>query len=147
MKINIKNIGLILIITLIFSLIIFKHYNAKETEYEELYILQIGAYKNYDNVIKNTLELENYIIYQEKDLYKIFIGITMDDEIFDKLKTIYADNITTFKKVIKTNDEKFIRNIKDYDELIKNTNDSKSLNLIIKEELKELNKLLNKNNK
>lgn len=142
MNINVKKIIIILLITLIFSIIIFKKYKATDKEYEELYIIQVGAFKNYDNVIKNTKNYENYTIIKENDLYKIFIGITFNDEIYNKLLDLYAKDINVFKKVLKVTDQNFINKIKDYDKVLKNTENKKSIDIIIKAELKELNNLL-----
>ena len=109
-------------------------------------ILQVGAYSNYDNVVKNTRELENYIVYEENNLYKIFIGITSDTEIYNKLVTTYASNLSTFKKTVKINNEEIENKINNFDKVIKNTDDKTNLNIIIKEELKILEKFLNKTN-
>lgn len=141
---NIKKIVVLLSIALFFSFLIFKKYNANENEYKEYYILQVGAYSNYDNVIKNTRDLENYIIYEEENLYKIFIGITGNKSIYDELVNIYAPNIKTFKKVIKLKNEEIENKIENFDKIIENTNDLTKLNMIIKEELKILEKFLNK---
>lgn len=146
-KINIKGCAIILGIALLFSCIIYIKYKNNDKGTNEYYILQVGAYKNYDNVIKKTREYENYIIYEEDDLYKIFIGITKDNELYDKLSKIYANNSNTFKKVIKIRDEEFETKIKNYDKVINKTDDKTNLNIIIKEELKLLEKLLNKQEK
>ena len=63
----------VVIISLIFSIFIFKKYKASENSYKTLYVIQVGAYKDYENVIKNTRNFDNYIVYEENNLYKIFI--------------------------------------------------------------------------
>jgi hypothetical protein len=147
MNINIKKIGLLIIVALFFSFIIFKKYKGSTENYYKFHIIQVGAYKNYDNVIKKTKEFENYIIYEEDNLYKIFIGVTTDIKTYDELVKTYSNGNNTFKKTIKTTDEKFIKTIKNYDEIIKNTKNKNESNLIIKEELKLLDKLLSKKQK
>ena len=143
---NIKKIVILLIIALFFSSIIYFKYNKEKNIAKEYYILQVGAYSNYDNVVKNTRELENYIVYEENNLYKIFIGITSDTEIYNKLVTTYASNLSTFKKTVKINNEEIENKINNFDKVIKNTDDKTNLNIIIKEELKILEKFLNKTN-
>lgn len=143
---NIKKIVILLIIALFFSSIIYFKYNKEENITKEYYILQVGAYSNYDNVVKNTRDLENYIVYEENNLYKIFIGITSDTEIYNKLVTTYASNLSTFKKTVKINNEEIENKINNFDKVIKNTDDKTNLNIIIKEELKILEKFLNKTN-
>lgn len=134
----------VVIISLIFSIFIFKKYKASENSYKTLYVIQVGAYKDYENVIKNTRNFDNYIVYEENNLYKIFIGLTFDKNIYDKLINIYVKDNSSFQKEIKVTNDEFIKNINTYDTLIKNTNDKERLNLIIKEEMKLLNKLLKK---
>jgi len=134
----------VVIISLIFSIFIFKKYKASENSYKTLYVIQVGAYKDYENVIKNTRNFDNYLVYEENNLYKIFIGLTFDKNIYDKLINIYVKDNSSFQKEIKVTNDEFIKNINTYDTLIKNTNDKERLNLIIKEEMKLLNKLLKK---
>lgn len=144
MNINIKKIASIVGLTLLFSFVIFKAYNAEEENYTTLYIIQIGAYKSYDNVIKNTRTLENYIIRKEEDLYKIYIGITFNEEVYNKLISLYSEKHDTFKKTLKITDKEFIEKIENYDKVILNTNKINNINIIIKEELKLFDNFLNK---
>ena len=141
-----KNI-ILLGISLLISFIIFKKYRAEENNYKEYYILQVGAYNNYDNVIKNTKTLENYMVYEENNMYKIFIGITKDNSVYKKLEKNYAKELNTFKKTMKINDKELEKKIENFDSVIKNTNDKSSLNIIIKEELKIFENFLNKKRK
>ncbi len=78
---NTKKIIILLGISLLFSFIIFKKYSAEENNYKEYYILQVGAYNNYDNVIKNTKTLDNFMVYEDINMYKIFIGFTKDNSV------------------------------------------------------------------
>lgn len=136
-----KKIIIPIILSLCFFLLIYKNYKNKKVEYKEIYILQIGAYKNYDNIINKTKYLDNYLIYEENNLYKIFVGVTLNNNTYNKLESFY-ENDSTFKKVIKINNEKYIDNLKKYDTLINETNDKEVLNTIIKKELRELEVVL-----
>lgn len=143
MHINIKKILGIIGLSLLFSFTVFKAYQ-KEEKYTPLYVIQIGAYKSYENVIKNTRTLENYLIIEEDDLYKIYIGITFSEEIYNKLVSTYGNESDIFKKTLKITNKDFIKKIQEYDKVILNTNNRNHLNLIIKEELKLFNNFLNK---
>lgn len=136
-----KKIIIPIILSLCFFLLIYKNYKNKKVEYKEIYILQIGAYKNYDNIINKTKYLDNYLIYEENNLYKIFVGVTLNNNTYNKLESFYKDD-STFKKVIKINNEEYIDNLKKYDTLINETNDKEVLNTIIKKELRELEVVL-----
>lgn len=141
---NIKKISLILLIALFFCFIVFKHYKAADKNYEEIFIIQVGAYKNYDNIIKVTKNLDNYLIYEEDNLYKIFIGLATDEEVFNKLTDTYAKDMKIFKKTLKITNKDFEKKLKEYDELIKITTKKENLNVIVKEELKLLKNILDK---
>lgn len=138
---NYKKIIIPIILSLCFFLLIYKNYKNKKVEYKEIYILQVGAYKSYDNVINKTKYLDNYIIYKENDLYKIFLGVSLNNNTYNKLKNFYNED-STFKKVIKISNEEYINNLKKYDTLINETNDKELLNTIIKKELRELEIIL-----
>ena len=109
---NIKKISLILLIALFFCFIVFKHYKAADKNYEEIYIIQVGAYKNYDNIIKVTKNLDNYLIYEEDNLYKIFIGLSTNEEVFNKLTDTYAKEMKIFKKTLKITNKDFEKKTK-----------------------------------
>lgn len=138
---NYKKIIIPIILSLCFFLLIYKNYKNKKVEYKDIYILQVGAYKSYDNVINKTKYLDNYIIYKENDLYKIFLGVSLNNNTYNKLENFYNED-STFKKVIKISNEEYINNLKKYDTLINETNDKELLNTIIKKELRELEIIL-----
>lgn len=138
---NYKKIIIPIILSLCFFLLIYKNYKNKKVEYKEIYILQVGAYKSYDNVINKTKYLDNYIIYKENDLYKIFLGVSLNNNTYNKLENFYNED-STFKKVIKISNEEYINNLKKYDTLINETNDKELLNTIIKKELRKLEIIL-----
>ena len=137
---NKKYLFVIFLLLFSFSYIIYNLYSKEKNE-TTLYVLQVGAYQNYDNVSKNTKLYDNYLVYEEDGLYKIFIGMSLDNDIYDKIKSTYADQINTLKRIYKISDSNIIDTLKTYDEVIKNTSDTSSMNLVIKEELKLLDKI------
>ncbi len=141
---NKKYLLFIFLLLFSFSYIIYNLYSKEKNE-TALYVLQVGAYQNYDNVSKNTKLYDNYLVYEEDGLYKIFIGMSLDNDIYDKIKNTYADQINTLKRIYKISDSNIIDTLKTYDEVIKNTSDTSSMNLVIKEELKLLDGILKEN--
>lgn len=139
---NVKKVIILVILSICFFFMIYRNYKSKESKFEEIYILQVGAYKNYDNVVKMTRDLDNYIIYEENNLYKIFLGVTLREDIFNKLESFYNEDYSIFKKVIKISNEEYINNLKKYDTLINKTNDKEILDNIVKKELRELEVVL-----
>ena len=141
---NKKFILILIIITCLFSCSIFGLYKRKSVVKNKYYLLQVGAYKNYDSISKKTKEYENYLVLKEEDLYKLYIGVTKDKEVYKKLVNLYANTSSIYKKEITLSNQKFDDTLTKYDSLIKNSEDIKEINLVIKSELKFLEEMLAK---
>lgn len=135
---------ILIIITCLFSCSIFGLYKRKSVVKNKYYLLQVGAYKNYDSISKKTKEYENYLVLKEEDLYKLYIGVTKDKEVYKKLVNLYASTSSIYKKEITLSNQKFDDTLTKYDSLIKNSEDIKEINLVIKSELKFLEEMLAK---
>lgn len=141
---NKKFLLILIIITCLFSCSIFGLYKRKSVVKNKYYLLQVGAYKNYDSISKKTKEYENYLVLKEDDLYKLYIGVTKDKEVYKKLVNLYASTSSIYKKEITLSNQKFDDTLTKYDSLIKNSEDIKEINLVIKSELKLLEEMLAK---
>lgn len=141
---NKKILLILIIITCLFSCSIFGLYKRKSVVKNKYYLLQVGAYKNYDSISKKTKEYENYLVLKEEDLYKLYIGVTKDKEVYKKLVNLYASTSSIYKKEITLSNQKFDDTLTKYDSLIKNSEDIKEINLVIKSELKFLEEMLAK---
>ena len=141
---NKKFLLILIIITCLFSCSIFGLYKRKSVVKNKYYLLQVGAYKNYGSVSKKTKEYENYLVLKEEDLYKLYIGVTKDKEVYKKLVNLYASTSSIYKKEITLSNQKFDDTLTKYDSLIKNSEDIKEINLVIKSELKFLEEMLAK---
>ena len=141
---NKKFLLILIIITCLFSCSIFGLYKRKSVVKNKYYLLQVGAYKNYDSISKKTKEYENYLVLKEEDLYKLYIGVTKDKEVYKKLVKLYASTSSIYKKEITLSNQKFDDTLTKYDSLIKNSEDIKEINLVIKSELKFLEEMLAK---
>ncbi len=141
---NKKFLLILIIITCLFSCSIFGLYKRKSVVKNKYYLLQVGAYKDYDSISKKTKEYENYLVLKEEDLYKLYIGVTKDKEVYKKLVNLYASTSSIYKKEITLSNQKFDDTLIKYDSLIKNSEDIKEINLVIKSELKFLEEMLAK---
>ncbi len=141
---NKKFLLILIIITCLFSCSIFGLYKRKSVVKNKYYLLQVGAYKDYDSISKKTKEYENYLVLKEEDLYKLYIGVTKDKEVYKKLVNLYASTSSIYKKEITLSNQKFDDTLTKYDSLIKNSEDIKEINLVIKSELKFLEEILAK---
>lgn len=94
---------------------------------ENIYLLQYGVYSSNDSMVENTKNLKDYFYYIENNKYHVIIGVTMDKDLKDKIKKANSiDNDIYIKKVSINNDE-FIESLKQYDNLIKNTEDKTTI--------------------
>ena len=141
---NKKFLLILIIITCLFSCSIFGLYKRKSVVKNKYYLLQVGAYKDYDSISKKTKEYENYLVLKEEDLYKLYIGVTKDKEVYRKLVNLYASTSSIYKKEITLSNQKFDDTLTKYDSLIKNSEDIKEINLVIKSQLKFLEERLAK---
>ena len=86
------------------------------------YFLEEGVYNDYNN-ISNT-NINRRIIENKDNKYHVYIGITRDKEVLEKLKSIYEkDSINITVKEINLESLEFKTNVEQFDLLIRNTND------------------------
>ncbi|CDE98254.1 unknown [Clostridium sp. CAG:628] len=139
---NKKIIFLLISISIFLVSFITIKYFENKCSYVTYYILQEGAFKNYNGVIKTTRNYNNYVISKEDELYKIYIGVTLDKEVYNKLISMYSKTSSTYMKKVNINNKEFYNKVRTYDNLIKNSDNLKEVDLIVKEELKLLKKIL-----
>ena len=86
---------------------------------EKIYLIQSGAYENYDNMVKNT-SLNHYVYYKDDDgLFKSIIGLTEDKNNIDKIKSTYQGDVIVSEYYSK--DMNLNQKIKEFDDKISNT--------------------------
>ena len=139
---NKKIIFLLISISIFLVAFITIKYFENKCSYVTYYILQEGAFKNYNGVIKTTRNYNNYVISKEDELYKIYIGVTLDKDVYNKLISMYSKTSSTYMKKVNINNKEFYNKVRTYDNLINNSDNLKEVDLIVKEELKLLKKIL-----
>lgn len=134
---NKKALLIVMLMGIVFaSFLLYKYKNKDKgiVNTETVYLIQIGAYQNYENVVKVTKTLPNYVIIEEDGTAKIIVGITKDNNNLEKLKQNY-ENIYIREEQI--DNKEFLDCLTKYDYLLNETNNS--------ETIKEINhKVLNK---
>ncbi len=137
-----KIILIIIVVSVAFTSFLYLNYikasNKKENKQQLLYFIQTAALKNYENVSNLSKELKAFLVVEEDELYHIYIAITADKKVLEKLKEFYKDNnynICVKEKVI--SNEKFIKLIKNYDYLLGETTDKDVIYNINKTVLKK----------
>lgn len=87
------------------------------------YFLEEGVYNNYDS-IQNNINISRKIIENKNNKYHVYIGITRDKEVLEKLIKIFKDkNINVSIKEINLESQEFKTNVEQFDLLIKQTKD------------------------
>lgn len=100
-----------------------KHLQNKDT----YYFLEEGVYNSYDS-IQNNVNIYRRIIENKDNKYHVYIGITRDKKVLEKLKKIYKEeNINISVKEITLESPEFKNNVEQFDLLIKQTADSSQI--------------------
>lgn len=91
---------------------------------EAIYFLQEGIYSNRNNLNNNTKNLNNKVIEHQNKKYYVYVGITKNKKVAEKLKNIYTNKgyQITIKEKNKVTEE-FIINVEQFDLLLEATND------------------------
>ena len=96
----------------------------KNSHQETYYFLQEGVYSNKDILQNNLKDLANKLIDYQEDKFYVYIGITKDLDVAEKLQNIYEEKgYKIIKKEKNINSEEFSVNVDQFDLLIKSTKD------------------------
>ena len=130
---------------------IFKSYDSEyvfnNNSGNTIYFLQQGAYSSVENLEKNTKNVSKYIYFKEDKLYKVYVLITTDKEVANKVKDIYKEKgIDVYVKESLFDKEDFYNQLKQYDMLLKTSNDEEAIFNLIYQILEEY-KLVMENKK
>lgn len=107
-------------------------------ETESIFLIQQGVYSSYESMQNNTSNLTDYIYSNIDNMFYVYIGVTLDRENVTKLQQYYKDkNITTIVKTTTINDSNFITSLRQYDTILKETNDSSTIKEICKQVLRK----------
>ena len=88
------------------------------------YLYQIGVFRKYNNAYKIHDQYPESIIVKDNSLYRVYIGISIDNDISKAYEQYYQkNNIIYYKKSIKLND-KCLKRIMDYEKIIRASMDS-----------------------
>lgn len=111
---------------------IFPVFNTSETAY----LVQQGVYSNMESMKENTSDLTDYIYSVIDNMYYVYVGMSLDSENVSKIQNYYKDKgIDTIIKTTSLTDKAFIESLKQYDMVLKETNDEKTILEICKQVL------------
>ena len=112
--------------------LVFSNYDMgvrKDINGEKVYLIQVGAYKDYDNMVNNTM-ISNYIYYQDDDgMFKSVIGVTESEGNIDKIKSIYDGEVVVSEYY--SNDNELNTKLGEYDKLLNRVSDNVEIKKIV----------------
>ena len=146
---NIKYIFISVIIGIIIGKYIFNQYNTKTLQTiktnNNVYLLQYGVYKDINNMKNSAQNLPNYLYYYDKDGYHVFIGITKNKKIFQKIVDSYQLSVNIYMKRVKIDNDYFIELLDQYEKVINQTDDKQIIINAQKQLLSKYEELIIKN--
>lgn len=125
----------------------YKYNNSDVTTFNEestpIYFLQQGVYSSIESMNENTNEISDYIYFKEDDKYKVYIGITTNKDNAEKITNIFKDkNYEIYTKEMNIEDKAFVEKLKQYDELIKASDDQNVILGLLKQILNEYEQVM-----
>lgn len=115
----------------------------KEETIENVYFLQQGVYSSEESMQKNTIDFQDYI-YEVKDgKYYVYVGMTKLEENAEKIKEYYkTKGYVLYRKELSIKGTNFLNSLAEYDELLKNTEDEKTVLTICRQVLNQYKELV-----
>lgn len=148
-----KNLILIIVclgLGIYMGYIMFDSYKKEETKpvsisskINKLYFIQIGVYSNLDDMKQKLSNIENYTYTKENDLYHVYVGITKNEENKKKIKEYFNKlGYDTYVKEFEIENENFNEVLTQYDILLKETNDEKTIATVCNQILNKYEELV-----
>ena len=107
------------------------------------YFIKYGEYKSLEELEKNTISLTNYIYLEEEGIYNVYIAITSDESIKDKLLKYFGNlkyKVSYDEFTITNND--YIKYLETADKLLDSTNDESVLGEVCSQILSKYEELV-----
>lgn len=127
MKNNIKYVIVAVIIGIMLGKYTFNQYKeeTKDVMMEDntIYLMQIGVYKNENNMKESSKNLKNYFYFTDEKGYHVIIGITKNKKNMQKIVDSYDILANIYMKRVKINNLEFNTLLDQYDKLIEQTTD------------------------
>lgn len=104
---------------------------------ENMFVLQLGIFKNYDNAFEKKQSVKGSIIYQNKDVYYVLAGISKEETGLYKIEEyLKKENISYYKKQMIISYD--ADNLEKYNLLLQKTSDVETIKTLNEKVLKEV---------
>ena len=91
---------------------------------ENLYFIQYGVFSSVDSMESETIALENYVYNINEGMYYVYVGITSIDDNANKIVDYYKNlGYETIIKKYEISNTKFLDELTNYDNILKETDD------------------------
>ena len=104
---------------------------------ENMFVLQLGIFKNYDNAFEKKQSVKGSIIYQNKDVYYVLAGVSKEETGLYKIEEyLKKENISYYKKQMTISYD--ADNLEKYNLLLQKTSDVETIKTLNEKVLKEV---------
>lgn len=104
---------------------------------ENMFVLQLGIFKNYDNAFEKKQSVKGSIIYQNNDVYYVLAGVSKEETGLYKIEEyLKKENISYYKKQMIISYD--ADNLEKYNLLLQKTSDVEIIKTLNEKVLKEV---------
>lgn len=104
---------------------------------ENMFVLQLGIFKNYDNAFEKKQSVKGSIIYQNNDVYYVLAGVSKEETGLYKIEEyLKKENISYYKKQMIISYD--AANLEKYNLLLQKTSDVETIKTLNEKVLKEV---------
>ena len=104
---------------------------------ENMFVLQLGIFKNYDNAFEKKQSVKGSIIYQNSDVYYVLAGVSKEETSLYKIEEyLKKENISYYKKQMIISYD--ADNLEKYNLLLQKTSDVETIKTLNEKVLKEV---------
>lgn len=118
-----------LLIGILCGNIVFSQYsnniNEVITDKSSVYLLQQGVYSSLESMEEATSNISDYLYVKQNDKYYVYLGVTSDKKLADKVKENYNTDI--YIKENEISNEALLLKIKENDKTIQETSNKKDI--------------------
>lgn len=130
----------------ILAFLFFKDLNkeviAITTKDNNIYIFQVGVFKNLDNANNFTNNFTTSLIYQDEEYYRVIVGIASNNKNKEKLEKYFEEKKINYYIKQKRVDKNYLKDIKEYEDVLIKTDKDEVIENVNSSILKEFNNYL-----
>jgi hypothetical protein len=148
---NLKNILpaiLCILVGFFMSNFMFNQYDKETTEKtgslkNSVYFFQIGVYSSIDNMKESLKNVETYVYEEQDKLFYAYVGMTKNEENLEKIEGYFKNlGYVIYRKEKNVSNLAFIEVLEQYDLMLKETDDTKTIGTIMNQVISKYEELV-----